>query len=204
MTALSYHLGSIWGAVGNFVYPSNGPGSTGNGNTGWNPDNFFEFPSSVIRTWPTTNGLIVFTLSDIYVIQGTTISTCFSTPFLVGTGLGNYDGFTVKGAIPFFYTTDNQVLTLDPSSGMNEVGVAIGDQFGPNNGTGTFIPFYRPSNLEFLGFSGKGALCFRLLSELVEVSHYSGPRNRNNLVPNGHYSRRILRCPICRNCSWSS
>ena len=140
MTALSYHLGSIWGAVGNFVYPSNGPGSTGNGNTGWNPDNFFEFPSTVIRTWPTTNGLIVFTLSDIYVIQGTTISTCFSTPFLVGTGLGNYDGFTVKGALPFFYTTDNQVLTLDPSSGLNEVGVAIGDQFGPNNGTGTFSP----------------------------------------------------------------
>ncbi len=140
MTALSYHLGRIWGAVGNFVYPSNGPGGTGNGNTAWNPANFFEFPSSVIRTYPTTNGLFVFTLSDIYVIQGTTTITFFSAPFLLGTGLGNYDGFTVKGAIPFFYTTDNQVLTLDPSSGLNEAGVAIGDQFGPNNGTGTFNP----------------------------------------------------------------
>ena len=140
MTALSYHLGRIWGAVGNFVYPSNGPGGTGNGNTAWNPANFFEFPSSVIRTWPTTNGLFVFTLSDIYVIQGTTTATFFSTPFLIGTGLGNYDGFTVKGALPAFYTTDNQILTIDPSSGQNEIGVAIGDQFGPNNGTGTFIP----------------------------------------------------------------
>jgi hypothetical protein len=140
MTALSYHLGRIWGAVGNFVYPSNGPGGTGNGNTAWNPANFFEFPSSVIRTYPTTNGLFVFTLSDIYVIQGTTTSSFFSTPFLLGTGLGNYDGFTVKGALPVFYTTDNQLLTLDPSSGQNEIGVAIGDQFGPNNGTGTFIP----------------------------------------------------------------
>lgn len=140
MTALSYHLGRVWGAVGNFVYPSNGPGGTGNGNTAWNPANFFEFPSSVIRTWPTTNGLFVFTLSDIYVIQGTTTATFFSTPFLIGTGLGNYDGFTVRGALPIFYTTDNQVLTLDPSSGLNEVGVAIGDQFGPNSGTGTFLP----------------------------------------------------------------
>jgi hypothetical protein len=140
MTALSYHLGRVWGAVGNFVYPSNGPGGTGNGNTAWNPANFFEFPSSVIRTWPTTNGLIVFTLSDVYVIQGTTTASFFSTPFLVGTGLGNYDGFTVKGALPVFYTTDNQVLTLDPSSGQNEIGVAIGDQFGLENGTGTFVP----------------------------------------------------------------
>lgn len=140
MTALSYHLGRIWGAVGNFVYPSNGSGGTGNGNTAWNPANFFEFPSSVIRTYPTTNGLFVFTLSDIYVIQGTTTATFFSTPFLLGTGLGNYDGFTVKGALPVFYTTDNQLLTLDPSSGQNEIGVAIGDQFGPNNGTGTFVP----------------------------------------------------------------
>jgi hypothetical protein len=92
--------------------------------------------------YPTSNGLIVFTVSDIYVIQGLgdSSSSFFSTPFLQGIGLGNYDGFAVNGAIAYLYTTDNQVLTIDPSSGLSEVGFAIGDQFGPNNGTGTFLP----------------------------------------------------------------
>lgn len=142
ITALAYHLNRVWGAVGNTVYNSQTAGIVGNPYTAWDPQSFFTFPDTVVRLWPTSNGLLVFTVSDIYVIQGLgdSSSSFFSTPFLLGTGLANYDAFTVKGAIPYFYTTDNQVLTIDPSSGLSEVGFAIGDQFGPNNGTGTFLP----------------------------------------------------------------
>lgn len=142
ITALAYHLNRVWGAVGNIVFNSQTSGITGNPYTSWDPESFFEFPSNVIRLYPTTNGLIVFTVSDIYVIQGLgdSSSSFFSTPFLQGIGLGNYDGFSVNGAIAYLYTTDNQVCSIDPSSGFSEVGFPIGDQFGPNNGLGTFTP----------------------------------------------------------------
>ena len=143
LTALTYHLGCVFGAVGNLVQYSDGPLVTsGNGNTAWNPENVFVFPSTVVRLFPTSSGLIVFTSSDIYIIQGlnTTASPLFATPFLQYIGLVSYDAFAINGGIVFLYTSDNQVITLDPSSGVSEVGFPIGDQFGPNYGTGTFTP----------------------------------------------------------------
>jgi hypothetical protein len=142
LTALAYHLNRVWGAVGNIVYSSQTSGITGNPYTAWDPEDFFEFPSNVIRLYPTSNGLIVFTNSSPYIIQGLgdASSSFFSTPFLQNIGLANYDAFVVNGAVAYMYTTDNQVVSMDPSSGFSEVGFPIGDQFGPNNGTGTFTP----------------------------------------------------------------
>ena len=124
LVALAYHLDRVWGAVGTTVFCSETQGIVGNPYTAWDPSNFFTFPSTVVRLYPTSNGLIVFTVSDIYVIQGlgTASSGFFSTPFLQNVGLGNYDGFAVNGAVVYIYTTDNQVLSIDPSSGMSEGG----------------------------------------------------------------------------------
>lgn len=143
LTAIAYHLNRVWGAVGNIVYSSQTSGIVGNPYTAWDPESFFEFPSTVIRLWPTANGLIVFTNSSPYVIQGLgdSSSSFFSTPFLQNVGLANYDAFDVNGAVAYMYTTDNQVMSMDPSSGFSEVGFPIGDQFGPNNGLGTFTPY---------------------------------------------------------------
>lgn len=142
LTAIAYHLNRLWGALGNIVFNSQTSGIVGNPYTSWDPQSFFQFPSNVIRLWPTSNGLIVFTVSDMYIIQGLgdSSSSFFSTPLLQGIGLGNYDGFAVNGAIAYLYTTDNQVCSIDPSSGFSEVGFPIGDQFGPNNGTESFFP----------------------------------------------------------------
>jgi hypothetical protein len=117
--------------------------TSGNGNTAWNPENFFQFPSTVIRLFPSSNGLWVFTSSNVYIIQGTntTESPLFSTPLLPKyLGLLSYDAFDINGGIVYLYTSDNQVVCIDPSSGISEVGFPIGDQFGPGNGTGTFTP----------------------------------------------------------------
>lgn len=143
ITALTYHVGRLWGAVGNIAYSSGGPDvSAGNGNTAWNPLDFYEYPSSVTRMDPTSYGLTVYTLSDPYLIQGlgTTSSPFFSIPFLKRLGLVSYDAFAVNGGIAYMYTSDNQLVALDPNGGVSEIGFPIGDQFGPSYGTGTFTP----------------------------------------------------------------
>ena len=143
LSALTYYLQRIWGAVGNSVYYSNGPDDlVGNGNESWNPENVFVFPDIVNYLFPTANGLLVFTTSDMYVIQGlgTITSSFFSAPYVHNIGLDSFDAITINGTIAYLYTSDNQVLTLDLTSGASEIGFPIGDQFGPGYGTGTFNP----------------------------------------------------------------
>lgn len=143
LLALSYHLGRIWGAVNNLVYFSTGPDVTaGNGNEAWSASNVFAFPDTVTRLFPTASGILVFTVADVFIIQGlgTPNSAFFSAPFLQDIGLVSYDAFSINGSLVYLYSSDNQILTLDPSSGVSEIGFPIGDQFGPLLGTGTFSP----------------------------------------------------------------
>lgn len=131
---LTYHLGRIWGAVNNSVYFSGGPDTTtGNGNTAFPPANVFVFPDTVTKLYPTTTGLYVFTVSDVYVIQGTVTASFFSVPFLPGLGLPSYNAFDVNGGLAYLFTTDHQVVSLDLSAGVDEVGFPIGDQFLKGN-----------------------------------------------------------------------
>lgn len=154
---MTYHVGRIWGAVNNFVYYSTGPDVTaGNGNEAWSPSNIFVFPSSVARLFPTATGLIVFTSSDVYIIQGTTPSSFFAAPYVQNYGLVSYDAFAVNGSIVYMYTSDNQVVTFDPNSGASEIGSPIGDQFGPGNGTGTFNPTSTRVTWHVAGSQDKG------------------------------------------------
>lgn len=159
LLALTYHLGRIWGAVNNLVYYSTGPDTTaGNGNEAWSPSNVFSFPDTVTRLFPMSAGLLVFTVSDIYIIQGlgTASSALFSAPFLEDIGLVSWDAFAVNGSILYLYTSDNQIITLDPSSGVSEIGFPIGDQFGPGLGTGTFNPSSAHVTWHIAGSQDKG------------------------------------------------
>jgi hypothetical protein len=155
ISALVYHLGRIWGAVNTSVYFSAGPDAlVGSGNEAWPPANVFVFPDTVIRMFPTTSGLYVFTTADIYLIQGlgTSSSSFFSTPFMTGIGLSSYDAFAVNGSIVFLYSSDNQILTLDPSSGLSEIGFPIGDQFP----TSTFTALQTQLTWHVSGSADKG------------------------------------------------
>lgn len=159
LQALTYHLQRIWGAIGNLVYYSDGPDViSGNGNTAWSPGNVFAFPETVIRLFPTSSGLIVFTLSDVFIIQGLAIaaSPLTSLPLLQDVGLSSYDAFDINGSIVYMYTSDNQIVTLDPSSGVSEIGFAIGDQFGPDGGTETFNPLSAHLTWHIAGSKDKG------------------------------------------------
>jgi hypothetical protein len=159
LQALTYHLQRVWGAVGNLVYYTNGPDViSGNGNEAWSPGNVFAYPETVLRLFPTSSGLIVFTLSNIYIIQGlgTAASPLISLPLLQDVGLSSYDAFDVNGSIVYMYTSDNQIVSLDPSSGVSEIGFVIGDQFGPGNGTGTFTPTTAHLTWHIAGSKDKG------------------------------------------------
>jgi hypothetical protein len=125
---LAYHLGRVWGSVGNFVYYSAGPDILiGNGNEAFPPANFFLFPSTVYRLVPYSSGLLVFTSDDVYIILGTSIATFYAMPFQQGVGLLSYNALDIQGSNIYLFTSDRQFLQLS-SSGINEIGYAIGDQ----------------------------------------------------------------------------
>lgn len=134
---LTYHLGRIFYSIGNSVFYTSGPTSpAGNGN-GTNPENFDVLPSRVVRLVPTAIGMLVFTVSDIYIIAGNGTSTnpiLPAVPYLTGVGLANYNALDINGSLIGFFTTDKQFLIFDPSAGLSYVGNPIGDQLRLNNG----------------------------------------------------------------------
>jgi len=135
---LTYHLDRIWYSIGNTVYWTTGPATpVGNGVNGTSPLNFSSLPSLVKRIVPTSTGALIFTVSDIYIIQGngTTASPIQSAlPLIPGVGLLSYNALALNGPTIGFFTTDNQFIILDPSAGVSYAGLPIGDQFRQSNG----------------------------------------------------------------------
>jgi hypothetical protein len=135
---LTYHLDRIWYSIGNIVYWTTGPATpVGNGINGTAPLNFSAMPSLVKRIVPTSTGILVFTVSDIYIIQGngTAASPIQSAlPLIPGVGLLNYNALDLNGPTIGFFTTDNQFIILDPSAGVTYAGLPIGDQLRLNTG----------------------------------------------------------------------
>ena len=134
---LTYHLNRIWYSLGNIVYWTTGPlAPIGNGTDGTAPGNFAACPSQVKRLVPCAIGMLVFTLSDVYIIagNGTGSSPLLpAIPYLIGIGLGNYNAMDINGGLIGFFTTDRQFVIFDPSAGLTYVGFNIGDQFRINN-----------------------------------------------------------------------
>lgn len=136
---LTYHLNRLWYSIGNIVYWTAGPDTpAGNGINGTPPLNFDTFPSLVKRMVPTTSGLMVFTVSDVYLIQGSGTSSSpiqSGIPIMQGVGLQSYNALDINGSIIGFFTTDNQFCIIDPSAGVSYAGFPIGDQLRLDNGT---------------------------------------------------------------------
>ncbi len=135
---LAYHLGRIFFSVGNTLYWTSGPDTpAGNGTNGVSPLNFDSLPSLLKRIVPTNQGVIVLTVSDIFIIvgQGTANSPIQKAQVLLkGIGILSYNALDVNGALVGFFTTDKQFVILDPAAGVSYVGLPIGDQFRKNNG----------------------------------------------------------------------
>jgi hypothetical protein len=135
---LTYHLNRIFYSIGNIVYWTSGPDTPdGNGINGSSPLDYDSFPSLVKRIVPTASGALVFTVSDVYLIQGAGTSSNpiqSGIPLMKGVGLLSYNALDINGSIIGFFTTDNQFCIIDPSSGVDYAGFPIGDQFRLNDG----------------------------------------------------------------------
>lgn len=135
-----FHMGRIWIHVGNVVYYSSGPdlgNILGNGNEGFPPANNFVFPSLVIKKVPTSVGLLIFTISDVYIIYGNGsavaalagtngINLFYAAPFLAHRGISSPFALEIQGTTIYMMTSDNEVISLDPNSADSEIGYPIG------------------------------------------------------------------------------
>jgi hypothetical protein len=128
-TCLEYHVGRIFAAVGNVVWISSGPDATlsgSNGNIGFNIS--FTCQSSITRLWANSLGLCVFTVRDVYVIQGDGAQNQFTiSRWIENMPLLSYDAFTVNLTTAYLLTGQRQVMALDPGGGILEVSFPISD-----------------------------------------------------------------------------
>jgi len=128
---LSFHLNCIFYSIGNVVSWTSGPATpVGNGLNGTNPLNFDSMPSLVKRLVPISTGMLVFTVSDIYLIQGNNTSASPilpAIPILPGIGILSYNALDINGSLIGLFTTDNQFLILDPTNGTTYAGLPIGN-----------------------------------------------------------------------------
>jgi hypothetical protein len=132
----AYHLNRIFFAIGNTVYWTSGPNTPiGNGFEGVAPTNNATFPSLVRRLVPTSTGLFVYTVSDIYLItgNGTAQSPLFPIPYLPGKGVNSYNAVAINGSLTYIFSTANSLMAIDPNGGYYDLGFPIGDQFIKSN-----------------------------------------------------------------------
>lgn len=129
---LVFHLGRIWGSVGNVVYFSNPANLTiGVGWESWSSLNSYTFPSLVTRVHPTALGMMVITVSDTYIIpinQFTGLPSPSPFPYIPGTGMMSFNCLAVNGSLIFILGSSGNLLGLDPSSGVTYAGHPIADK----------------------------------------------------------------------------
>ncbi len=164
-----YYLDRIWAFNGNVLLYSGGPDTlSGNGNEAWPPANSFTYPSRGVRLWPTNVGLIVFTQSDVYVVQGngTAASPFFSTNFQEGVGLLNYDSFAVNGSTAYLMTAASRLVAFDPGAGETEVGFPIGDLLSSYTQAGSYLVYHEGSSADTALYAGDGEVGWYRLSTI--------------------------------------
>jgi hypothetical protein len=143
---LTFHLGRLWGSVGNLVYVSNPANLTiGIGWESFQPINFYTHPSQVVRIEPTAIGMLIFTVSDVYIIPINPLTGALSVasiPYIKGTGLLSWNAFTVNGSVMYILSTSGNLLGLDPSNGVTWAGHPIADKLKVFSRSGSYLTWH--------------------------------------------------------------
>ena len=162
-TCLAYHLGRVFAAVGNVVWASAGPDAIvggSSGNAGFNIS--FTCQSKVIRLWPTSIGLVVFTVRDAYIILGNGVdvsvggSGLYIQVWIENVPLLSYDAFTTFGTTAYLFTGKNNVISLDPGAGMVEVSQPIADVLETLNPKNAYLTYHSHNSRDTALYLGNG------------------------------------------------
>jgi hypothetical protein len=162
---MAYHLGRIFVGVGNVIYASTGPDAilnTSNGNSGFNPSNTFTVQSKVTRLWDCAAGLIVFTVRDCYAIlqNGNAVAgsmaSLYVTTYISGIPLTNYDCFAVQLTTPVLFTSQNILGSLDPSAGIQNVGLPVSGDLEAFNVAESYVTYHAESTEEVAFYISNG------------------------------------------------
>ena len=161
-TCLGYHLGRIFAAVGNVVWISSGPDATvagSSGNAGF--DTQLVAQSKITRFWACSLGMVVFTVRDAYIILGsaTDADPLYMVVFIENLPLRSYDCFTINKTTPFLLLGNNQLVSLDPSAGIIEVGFPVADKLiAEYDSASSYVTFHSQSSLDTALYVANGAL----------------------------------------------
>lgn len=141
---VTWHQDRLVGASGNFLYFSAGPDCiTGVPEECWPPANVFTLPGKITAMASTTNGLLVWTSADMFVMLGTDTASFWVKPIMRGFGVLTQNCVTQDGDTVMAYTATRQLFTIDPN-GLAEIGFNVQDQlsttFDPNN---TYLTVHR-------------------------------------------------------------
>jgi hypothetical protein len=123
---IAFHIGRLWVSAENYVYFAGGPDTTnGSPEEAFPPANVFTFPNKVTALASTSEGLLVFTASDLFVIRGKDLFSFYSQKVMSNFGVLDQNCVAQDGDLLFVYTATRQLFSL--SGSLDEVGFAVGD-----------------------------------------------------------------------------
>lgn len=137
MVNMEYFAGRMWGSVGNFLYYNTAADNatllniTQNGvpAESWAAGNNIPFNAPIVRSLAVGGGLLVATTLDTWFVTGQNLLTGGFNPVkaFANHGLRSYNAICLDGSTIYMYTSDRQVLMINPASGSVEIGYDIGD-----------------------------------------------------------------------------
>lgn len=129
MTALSFHMKRMFGAIGNTMQFGVGPdGVIGVKEESWPPANLETFATNLQNFASTSQGLCIFTNDQWWVYQGGPQTLSFyPVKILDNFGISSPNCVAQDGDQIFLYTSGRQFWSLTPSSGKEEDGWNVGD-----------------------------------------------------------------------------
>lgn len=145
ITNLTYFMGRLWGVVGNLLYFSAGPDClNGDGSQAWPPANVFTFSGPINGLAPTSQGLVVFTPTDMSVVLGGPQTLTFWVqPLQRNIGVLSPNCVTQEADEIVIYSSQKQMFAISPS-GKNELGFNVAPTLAANfDPTSSYLAIHR-------------------------------------------------------------
>lgn len=161
ISLLVWHMGRLWAASGNTLYFSGGPDTTnGVGQEAWPPANNFTVPGAITRLASTSQGLVVFTSDNAFVVGGID-SSSFTAPQLwqENFGVSNQNCVAQDGDLLFVLTTKGQLFEIGGS--LQEIGFPIRTSLAAINLANAYVALHRSGADEGLFVGDGGSTVWR-------------------------------------------